>query len=132
MDALYVKQDGKLTKLDLGGGSPSGGGMVSVSRQTTTLGSTLKAGNAFAVPAHEQGSGKLAIYIFGILLDVSAYADASSSTITFNSDIPAGSEITAVALVSAESSGDLAAITAAVDGKLDASVYEAEKQEAMQ
>lgn len=85
MDALYVKQDGVLTKLDLGGGS-SPGGVVSVSRQTTVLESTL----------------------------------------------PAGSEISALALVSTESGADLAAPSAAVNGKLDASVYEAEKKEAMQ
>lgn len=131
MDALYVKQDGVLTKLNLGGGSSSGG-MVSVSRQTTTLESTLPAGQPLAVPAHESGSGKLMVFVFGILLGDDAYEDASETTITFKADVPAGSEISAIAFVTTESSADLAALSAAVNGKLDASVYEAEKQEAMQ
>lgn len=132
MDALYVKQDGVLTKLNLGGGSSSGGGMVSVSRQTTALESPLPAGQPLAVPAHEVGSGKLMVFVFGILLGDDAYEDASETTITFKTDVPAGSEITAIAFVSTEASADLAALSAAVNGKLDASVYEAEKTEAMQ
>lgn len=131
MDALYVKQDGVLTKLNLGGSS-SGGGAAAVSRKTTVLVSALPAGQPLAVPAHDVGSGNLAVYIFGILLGEDAYEDASETTITFKTEVPAGSEITAVALVSAEASADLAALLAAVNGKLDASVYEAEKQEAMQ
>ena len=129
-DALYVKQGENLIKLDLGGGS-SPGGMVSVSRQTTVLESTLPAGQPLAVPAHEKGSGKLMVFVFGILLGGDAYEDASETTITFKTDVPAGSEISALAFVSTETGADLAALSAAVNGKLDASVYEAEKKEAM-
>ena len=127
MDALYVKTSAGLEQIKLGGG-PSAS--ISITRQTTTLESALPAGSALAVPAHETGGGKLRLYLYGILLSSDAYAEASASTVTFAQELPAGTEITAEALVVAGESADLTALASALNGKLDASVYESEKKEA--
>lgn len=105
MDALYVKTAGGFEQIKLGGSSASS----SITRQTTTLESALPAGSALAVPAHETGGGKLRLYLYGILLSSDAYTEASASTVTFAQELPAGTEITAEALVVAGESADLTA-----------------------
>lgn len=128
MDALYVKTADGLQKLELASGGSSSS--VSITRQTTTLESALPAGTEFAVPVHETGAGKLRLYLWGILLGSDAYTETTVSTVTFTQELPAGTEVTAEALVVAGESDDLSVLTAAINGKLDTAVYESEKEEA--
>lgn len=96
MDTLYVKTASGLEQINLGGGSSSA---ISITRQTTTLESALPAGTEFAVPVHETGTGKLRLYLWGILLGSDAYTETTVSSVTFSQELPAGTEVTAEALV---------------------------------
>lgn len=98
--SVYVKTaDGKFKKLKLGeSGSQSSSveKLVSASRN-----GVLTAGSDFPVPAYEVGSGRLQIFLNGVLCIEGAdaqYIEATSNTITFNDDIPADFEIVAISM----------------------------------
>lgn len=98
MDALYVKTASGLQKVEIAG-SGGGGCRVVVTRVRQVLPSALKAGTAFEVPEHVVGSSNLIVCYNGVLCVAGAdeqYVDASSTTIKFNDDLPAFSEIDAI------------------------------------
>lgn len=89
-DALYVKQNGSLVQLDLGGGG-SGAELV---RTSVTLDGTLAAGAAVSVPSHKVGGNQLLLWINGVLVaSGEQYTDLSETTVAFTADLPAGTEI---------------------------------------
>ena len=98
MDSLYVKTDDGLVKLTLGASGSSGGTYITT-RESKTLSSVLPTGTAYEVPEHEVGASTLAICFNGVLCksgEDEQYVDVSSTTIKFNFDLPAGSEIDAI------------------------------------
>lgn len=107
---------------------------VAINRVTTTLEADLTAGTAVSVPTHTVGSGKLQVFLDGVLCQpTETYTDKTVTTITFVDTIPAGHVITAVAFTNAtDPSDDMAAYIAALGNKLDKQVYEDEKTAAME
>lgn len=98
MDTLYVKTASGVVPINLAASS-GGGGKVIVTRERQVLSSTLKAGTAFEVPEHVVGSSNLIVCYNGALCVAGAdeqYVDVSSTTIKFNDDLPAFSEIDAI------------------------------------
>ena len=96
--SLYYKEtNGSLVKIETGGG-----GKTEVSKAvSTSRGDTLTAGTAFEVPAYELGSGRLQVFLDGLLClegESNQYVEASTTTIKFNDDIPADMEIVALVL----------------------------------
>lgn len=96
--SLYYKDSsGSLVKIGLeGSGSTNVSKVVSASRD-----STLIAGAAFTVPTYQLGSGRLQVFLDGILClegESNQYVEDSTTTIKFNDDIPADMEIVALVL----------------------------------
>ena len=94
-DALYVKTASGVVPINLAA-SGGGGGKVVTTRVRQVLPSVLKAGTAFEVPSHVVGSANLIVYYNGALCVAGAdeqYVDVSATTIKFNDDLPAFSEI---------------------------------------
>lgn len=90
---LYVKNGNSIIPLELGTGA---GSTLTVTRESKVLTETLTAGTAYEVPTHTVGSDLLIVLFDGLLCEAGAskqYVDASATTITFNDDLPAGSEI---------------------------------------
>ena len=87
-DSLWVKTDGKLHRFEVGGG-----GSTQTVQTDKSRGAVLKAGAAYTVPAHTVGKGVL-VYLGGLLY--TDFTDVSSTTISFDVDIPATMEIVVV------------------------------------
>lgn len=155
--ALYANDNGTPVLLSEG---PDAAAAIAVEKSTTTIETDLPAGSAVSVPTHAPGSGKLLVYLDGVLcVEGETYTDASATTITMIDTIPAGFVITAVAFTTAsDPSDDMQAyidalgqkadtasmqtmldkkadktdVQTELDKKLDKSVYEQEKTEAME
>ena len=123
MDALYVKQDGVLTKLNLGGSS-SGGGALIVSRRDTTATTAMAAGTVIPVPRHDVGGDGLLLWWNGLMLQSAQYEDVSSTSIRMAFDLAEGDEVSAVAVSSSDGTAQLASPLGADDGKPIDSDYE--------
>lgn len=137
--SLYGYDGGQIVPIVTDGSG--GGGSVSVTRVKTTLESSLVAGTAFAVPAHTVGSGRILVHLNGLLCaegSTEQYVDASSTTITFNDDLPAESEIDVVVFSGADTTNEdtsallssVTSLTSSLNQKLDKTTYETEKQDA--
>ena len=96
MDALYVKTQSGLQRVEVGG---EGG---SVSRKVFTSSNrsaVLTAGTAFGVPTYTKGNNSLAVYIGGLLCTKGVeYTEVTATSISFTSDVPTDFEITAVVI----------------------------------
>lgn len=93
--SLYYKEADALVKVDFGE-SGAVAKVVSASRD-----SVLTAGTAFSVPEYEIGSGRLQVFLDGLLcLEGSAhqYTESTETSIIFNDDIPADMEIIVIVL----------------------------------
>lgn len=89
MTEIYFKDGDKLEKLRLGASK-----LVSPSRS-----SVLTAGTAFTVPEYEMGSGRLHVYLDGILClegTANQYTEVTTTTIKFNDNIPSDMEIVVI------------------------------------
>lgn len=84
----------------VGAGDTGGGGSVSRKVFTSSNRSAvLAAGTAFEVPEHTQGDNSLSVFLNGLLCTKGVeYTEATTTSISFTSDIPADYEITAVVL----------------------------------
>lgn len=70
-------------------------GGVRVSTQTETVENEIASGQSYSVPEYSMGSGKLSVFIDGILCSVGVeYYEETSTSIYFTSEIPAGIELT--------------------------------------
>lgn len=87
-DSLWVKTDGKLHRVEVGGS-----GSTQTVQEDKSRDAVLKAGAIYTVPAHTVGKGVL-VYLGGLLY--TDFTDASSTTISFDVDIPATMEIVVV------------------------------------
>lgn len=86
-DSLYVKTAGGILPIAIEG--TGGGGVTRKIVTSNSRAEVLTAGTAWTVPEHTVGSNELAVYIEGLLCTRGVeYTDASSTTITFTSDIP--------------------------------------------
>lgn len=88
MDALYVKTAGGLQRVEVGGSGATQTVQTDKSRDAV-----LAAGTAYTVPAHTVGKGVL-VYLGGLLY--TDFTDVSTTTISFDVDIPATMEIVVV------------------------------------
>lgn len=87
-DSLYVKTASGILPIAIEG--TGGGGVTRKIVTSDSRSGVLTAGTAWAVPEHTVGSNELAVYIQGLRCTAGVeYTDASSTTITFTSDIPA-------------------------------------------
>lgn len=85
-DSLYVKTASGILPIDVGG---SGGGGTRKIVTSDSRSAILMAGTAWTVPQHTVGGDELLVWIEGLLCTRGVeYTDASSTTITFTSDIP--------------------------------------------
>jgi hypothetical protein len=155
--ALYANDNGTPVLLSEG---PDAATAIAVEKTTTKVETDLPAGSSVSVPTHAPGSGKLFVYLDGILCtEGETYTDSASTSITMIDAIPAGFVITAVAYTNAKDpSDDMSAyidalgqkadlasvksliatkaektdVDAALDTKLDTAVYESEKTTALE
>lgn len=88
MDALYVKTVGGLRRVAVGGSSSTQTVQTDKSRDAV-----LTAGTAYTVPTHTVGKGVL-VYLGGLLY--TDFTDVSSTTISFDVDIPVTMEIVVI------------------------------------
>ena len=88
MDALYVKTASGLQRVEVGGGGSTRTVQTDKSRNAV-----LTAGTAYTVPAHAVGKGVL-VYLGGLLY--TDFTDVSTTTISFDVDIPATMELVVV------------------------------------
>jgi hypothetical protein len=89
---LYTRVDGTL--YEVGG---SGGTVAILTLSSTARDSILTAGTEFEVPSHTVGNNSLQVYLDGLLCtNGNEYEEASSTAVTFTSDIAADVEILAV------------------------------------
>lgn len=87
-DSLYVKTARGILPIAIEG--TGGGGVTRKIVTSNSREAVLTAGTAWTVPQHTVDSNELAVYIEGLLCTRGVeYTDASSTTITFTSDIPA-------------------------------------------
>ena len=87
-DSLYVKTAGGILPIAIEGTRKV---VTSDSREAV-----LAAGTAWTVPQHTVDSNELTVYIEGLLCTRGVeYTDASATTITFTSDIPAAFSLAA-------------------------------------
>ena len=96
MDALYIQTAEGPKRIEIGG---EGG---SVSRKVFTSSnrsSVLAAGTAFEVPTYTKGDNSLSVFLNGLLCTKGVeYTEATTTSVSFTSDIPADYEITAVVI----------------------------------
>ncbi len=93
-DSLYVKTASGILPIAIEGTGGGGGTRKVVTSNSREA--VLTAGTAWTVPQHTVDSNELAVYIEGILCTRGVeYTDASSTTITFTSDIPAAFSLAA-------------------------------------
>lgn len=90
MDALYVKTASGLQRVEIEG---TGGGSTQTVQTDKSRDAVLTAGTAYTVPAHTVGKGVL-VYLGGLLY--TDFTDVSTTTITFDVDIPATMEVVVV------------------------------------
>lgn len=91
-DALYVQTADGPVKVDLGTGS--GGTASRTVSRSTSRDAVLAAGTEYTVSAHTVGKNLVAVYLDGVRYD--DFTETSSTSITFDVDIPTTMEITVV------------------------------------
>ena len=89
MDALYVKTKSGLQRVEIAGS----GGSAQTVQTDKSRGAVLTAGTVYTVPTHTVGKGVL-VYLGG--LAYTDFMDVSTTTISFDVDIPATMEIVVV------------------------------------
>lgn len=87
-DSLWVKTNGKLQRIEVGGS-----GSTQTVQTDKSRNAVLTAGTAYTVPVHTVGKGVL-VYLGGLLY--TDFTDVSATTISFDVDIPATMEIIVV------------------------------------
>lgn len=93
-DSLYVKTSGGILPIAIEGTGGGGGTRKVVTSNSRE--SVLTAGTAWTVPQHTVGGDELLVWIDGLLCTRGVeYTDASATTITFTSDIPAAFSLAA-------------------------------------
>lgn len=86
-DSLYVKTASGILPIAIKGTGGDGGTRKVVTSNSREA--VLTAGTAWTVPQHTVGGDELLVWIEGLLYTRGVeYTDASSTTITFTSDIP--------------------------------------------
>lgn len=93
-DSLYVKTAGGILPIAIEGTGGGGGTRKVVTSNSREA--ALTAGTAWTVPQHTVGGDELLVWIEGLLCNRGVeYTDASATTITFTSDIPAAFSLVA-------------------------------------
>ena len=96
MDALYVKTASGLQRVEVGG---EGGGVYRKVFTSSNRSAALTAGTAFEVPEYTKGDNSLSVFLNGLLCTKGVeYTEATATSVSFTSNIPADYEITAVVL----------------------------------